>query len=138
MSKTRVEKIRSDRTGRVHLVKVENGVAIACNCIHGISGRKGVCYHKKRAEIAPAFRQARKAFILAGHFANRAEFDEFFRRRAEVVGDVDEVIQSVLENCPEAPSQRVCSRCGGEKRLECFAHVQNGICFRCNGRGITR
>jgi len=29
-----------------------------------------------------------------------------------------------------------CSRCGGRRIIECYKHVQNGICFKCNGAGF--
>lgn len=32
-------------------------------------------------------------------------------------------------------SQRSCQRCNGRRIFECYKHVQNGVCFRCNGSG---
>ena len=29
-----------------------------------------------------------------------------------------------------------CKRCDGDKYLQHFSHVQGGVCFRCNGRGV--
>lgn len=31
---------------------------------------------------------------------------------------------------------RACSKCNGKRYLECYKHVNNGICFECNGSGI--
>lgn len=36
---------------------------------------------------------------------------------------------------PYAIVQHRCGRCGGSGRLDCYRHVEGGVCFECNGHG---
>lgn len=31
-----------------------------------------------------------------------------------------------------------CPRCGGSGRFNCYAHVEGGVCFQCNGAGVVK
>ena len=32
----------------------------------------------------------------------------------------------------------VCFKCSGERKLYNFTHIENGLCFRCNGTGMIK
>lgn len=36
-----------------------------------------------------------------------------------------------------APKMVTCYKCLGAKRFEKLAHIENGVCFVCNGAGVT-
>jgi hypothetical protein len=36
---------------------------------------------------------------------------------------------------PPPPRGILCSRCGGSGYIGCYSHIQNGVCFKCGGRG---
>lgn len=34
------------------------------------------------------------------------------------------------------PTKRECPKCKGKGRIDAYAHVKRGECFRCNGTGL--
>lgn len=69
--------------------------------------------------------------------------------RKKVLALAESLEDSVKEIVPNLPSKfyifdallkmsnvKFCSRCGGECILGGFRHVQNGVCFKCDGAGI--
>lgn len=56
----------------------------------------------------------------------------FFRNGSEFTGTVQTDSKG-----PFATVKVPCSRCGGARRIECYKHVEGGICFKCNGSRFT-
>lgn len=40
------------------------------------------------------------------------------------------------EEARNIPQQDRCTKCGGKGYLEQYAHVENGVCFKCGGHGV--
>ena len=130
----RQEIIHSDRFGAGPYVVglTADGEAITCSCIHGRSGGRGKCYHRKRAEKALAFRRARTKLLRAGAFGgSREAFDARFHELAEET-NVDEAIKRVLAAGAKLPDP--CPRCGGRGSVP-LRNGKHGECFRCKGAG---
>jgi len=131
----REEIIKSDRPGAGPYVVglTADGDAVSCTCVHGRSGRKGKCYHRKRAERAQGFREQRAALLRSGAFGGSKEaFDKRFLELAAEAG-VDEAIRLVLEAAVPQPEAR-CTRCGGSGQF-LLRSGKHGECFRCKGTG---
>ena len=126
----KAQKIQSDSGEGFYIVRLHHGHAVDCTC-QGWKYRKD-CKHLERAELAPAFRQAREYFLSRG--MSEEKFLARYRATVERHG-VTEAIRRTIASFDRLQAQ-CCRRCGGEGRIEAFSHIMGGICFRCWGRGV--
>ena len=48
------------------------------------------------------------------------------------------IYQRKLKEFVETNEYKLCPRCGGEGYLPEYSHVQNGICFKCEGKSVFK
>ena len=130
--------VKSDYGKITYKVKVNRstGKAVSCDC-----QAQTACKHLERAELIPAFLNARDAFEAAG--VNRAEFNAKFTASVEDFKaanpkykhrlSVNHAIKRVIAAAP-APK---CQKCGGSGHLPEYNHIQRGVRFPCKGNGVV-
>lgn len=134
--------IKSDSTDETYTVRVDNnGVAVSCTC-KGWQYR-GSCKHLERAELLPAFLNARQR-IQKFFDQSREEFNENFHSIVERFRhekqDKGEAVNLAIRHTIFVSdhinlTKDACPRCSGKRFIERFSNVLNGICFRCWGQG---
>ena len=94
---------------------------------------------KKIAPPGCEFKRSKNGFLYTVVFASngRVSFsNKFDENNIDTILDaLAQHVRSLIKEGAQSFTS-VCPKCGGRGTIRSFAHIDNGVCFKCNGFGI--